>query len=124
LAIWDWDRRICAHQPSVARKFVFPSTPVSRKSSHHVHVLGLSNDGIPDDMVIECELAFAFLSDIKKITLSIGCRALFPRREGIVVATPSIDAVGEGFSQAGRHVQSFSLGDVPERVVNSATSQA
>jgi hypothetical protein len=106
------------------RKFAFPSAPVSRKSSLPVHVLGLSNDGIPDDMLIECELGLAFLPNIEKITLPIGCRALFPRREGIVVATQSIDAVGEGFFQAGRHAQWFSLGDVPERVVNSATSQA
>jgi hypothetical protein len=97
--------------------------PVSTKSLLPVRVLGLPDDDIPDDVLIECELAFAFLPDIEKMIVSMGCRAPSPRREDTVL-DQSTDVVDQGYLQAGRHVQSFSLSDVPERVVNSATSQA
>jgi hypothetical protein len=75
-------------------------------------------------MMIECELAFALLADIENMIVSMGCHAHFPRREHIIMATQSMDAVGQGLLQAWRHFQSFSLGDIPKRVVNCATLHA
>jgi hypothetical protein len=97
---------------------------VSRRFALLVHVFDLSDNDIPDDVLIESEPAVAFLTDIKKIIVSMGCCTHFLRRENISVVTQSINALDQGFFYAGGHVQSCSLGEVPERIVNNATSQA
>jgi hypothetical protein len=53
---------------------------VLRKLSLPVHVLDLSDDGIPDDVLVECEPAFAIQPDIEKIITFTECRAPFPRK--------------------------------------------
>jgi hypothetical protein len=89
-----------------------------------LHVPDLSDDNILDYALIECELAFAFLPDVEKIIVFMRCSARFPRRGDNIVTTQSIDAVDKELFQNRCCFQSFSLGGIPDWLVNSATSQA
>lgn len=87
-------------------------------------VFDLSDEGIPGDMVIECELVIAFLPDIEKMIIFRRYHARFPKREGILLATQSIEFLNQGRFEVRCHIQLSSLDDLPELAVNSATSQA
>jgi hypothetical protein len=75
-------------------------------------------------MLIEWGLVIAFLADSENIIVSRRCHAYFLRRKNIVLTTQSIEFIDQGLFEARRHIEPFSLNDLPECAVNRVTSQA
>jgi hypothetical protein len=88
---------------------IFLLASLSRRTSLSVHILNLPDRDIPDDVVMEAQLPFAFRPDIEKIIVSLGRPSRFPRREDIIGATQSIEATEQGLFEAKHHGR-FSLG--------------